>query len=189
MVNDGHERRVLISEADIQARLPQLAEAIKVQHEATAPGEALILLGILKGAAMFTTDLMRALDDVGLENGEVNFLQISSYGQETQSSGEPKIFTTDKDLRAMVDGRHIAVVEDMIDTGITLKALLEMLREAGALSLQVIVLLCKAGAQEVEVQVDHIGFYIGADDWIDGYGIDTANKGRYSRHVNKVIIA
>ncbi len=187
MASDGLERRVLISEAEIMARLPELARDIKDQHEEIAPGEGLLLIGVLKGAAMFTTDLMRALDDVGLENGQVDFIQISSYGQNTQTSGEPKVFTTDKDLETMVSGRHVAVVEDMVDTGTTLKVFLEMVKDAGALSLQVFVLLCKTGAQVVEVQVDHIGFYIGADDWIDGYGIDTANKGRYTRNVMKVI--
>jgi len=189
MSKDGYRREVLISEKELQTRISEIAVAVKRQHELNTGDEPLLLLCILNGAIIFSADLMRALYKAGLTDIELDTVKISSYGNETVSSGNPIVYTTDKDLTKIVKGKHVAVVEDVLETGSTMAVFLEMVREAGAVSLQVIMLIAKAGIQVHEVQIDHLGFEIDPDLWVDGFGIDTKNKERANPQIMKVSLS
>ena len=157
---------VLISEATIQSRIKELGSQLAREYAGRNP----LLIGVLKGACFFLSDLLRAIDiPLGIE-----FIAISSYGSSTRTSGEVRIL---KDLDVPVENRHIIVVEDIVDTGLTLSYLLANLKSRGAASVKLVALLDKSERREREVVIDYLGFEI-PDHFVVGYGLDFAERYR-----------
>lgn len=150
----------LISEEELQARIAQLGEQISRDYE----GKELVILCILKGGVMFMTDLVKHIT-VPLK---MEFMVVSSYGDEYKSSGIVKII---KDLDEPIQGKHVLIVEDIIDSGRTLNYLKKMLGEREPESLKLCTLLNKEEQRETPVEVDYTGFKVG-DEFVIGYGLD-----------------
>ncbi|MCA1592550.1 MAG: hypoxanthine phosphoribosyltransferase [Acidobacteria bacterium] len=156
----------LFTGEQIQTRISELGAEISRDYAGQNP----LMLGVLKGAFIFLSDLMRAIDmRLGIE-----FIAISSYGAGTRTSGEVKIV---KDLEVPVEGRDILVVEDIVDTGLTLSYLLANLHSRGAKSVKLAALLDKFERREREVKIDYLGFQI-PDAFVVGYGLDFAERYR-----------
>jgi hypoxanthine phosphoribosyltransferase len=162
---------VLIDEAALQARITELGEEISSDYA----GKDLLLIGVLKGAVFFMADLMRTLT----VPCEIDFMAISSYGAETDSSGVVRIL---KDLDIPLADRHVLVVEDIIDSGLTLSYLIRNLRAREPASLEVCALLTKPERREIEVPVRYVGFEI-PNRFVVGYGLDYAERYRNLRYV------
>jgi hypoxanthine phosphoribosyltransferase len=158
--------RVLLSEEQIGTRLDELAEQIDADYA----GRDLLLVGVLKGAVMVMADLARRLH----APIEMDWMAVSSYGAGTSSSGVVRIL---KDLDADLTGRHVLIVEDIIDSGLTLSWLLSNLRTRGPASVEIATLLRKPEAAAVEVDVRYVGFDI-PTEFVVGYGLDYAEKYR-----------
>lgn len=157
---------VLLSAERIQSRIRELGAEIARDYADRNP----LLIAVLKGACTFLSDLMRAADiPLGVE-----FIAISSYGSAMRTSGEVRIL---KDLDVAVEGRHILVVEDIVDTGLTLNYLLANLKSRGAESVKLAALLDKHERREKEVPIDYLGFQI-PDKFVVGYGLDFAERYR-----------
>jgi hypoxanthine phosphoribosyltransferase len=156
----------LISGEQIQARIKELGAQITQDYAGRNP----LLVGVLKGACFFLSDLLRAIDT----RLSIEFMAISSYGSSTRTSGEVRIM---KDLDVPVEGRHILVVEDIVDTGLTLNYLLANLKSRGAASVKLAALLDKYERREKEVTIDYLGFQI-PDHFVVGYGLDFAERYR-----------
>jgi hypoxanthine phosphoribosyltransferase len=157
---------VLITTEKINDRIRELGAEIAGDYAGRTP----LLIGVLKGACLFLSDLMRAAD-IPLN---VEFIAISSYGAEMRTSGEVRIL---KDLDVAIEGRHILVVEDIVDTGLTLSYLLANLKSRGAESVKLAALLDKYERREKEVAIDYLGFQI-PDKFVVGYGLDFAERYR-----------
>jgi hypoxanthine phosphoribosyltransferase len=157
---------LLLSEHQIQSRIKELGAQITHDYAGRNP----LLIGVLKGACFFMSDLLRAIDTrLGIE-----FMAISSYGSSTRTSGEVRIL---KDLDVPVEGRDLIVVEDIVDTGLTLSYLLANLKSRGAASVKLVALLDKHERRERDVQIDYLGFKI-PDHFVVGYGLDFAERYR-----------
>lgn len=156
----GESLEVLLPEADIQARVRALGEQISQDYE----GKPLLLVGILRGSFVFLGDLIRCVDGLMA----VDFMAISSYGASTQSSGVVRIL---KDLDEELQNRHVVVVEDIVDTGLTLNYIYSQLVARGAASVAICTLLDKPTRRRVDVQIDYLGFQI-PDEFVVGYGLD-----------------
>ncbi|MDQ3694558.1 MAG: hypoxanthine phosphoribosyltransferase [Chloroflexota bacterium] len=154
--------RVLVDEAAIQGRIRELAAGLDRRYQAEPP----LMVGVLNGAVAFLTDLMRAMT----VPVEIDFMAISSYGASTKSTGVVRIL---KDLNNEIEGRHLLVVEDIVDSGLTLDYLLDVLRRRNPAEIRVVALLKKDKPGTIEVQVDEIGFTI-PDEFVVGYGLDYA---------------
>jgi len=152
--------RVLVSEEDIQARIGQLAAEVDADYA----GKDLLLVGVLKGAVMVMADLTRALHSPVT----MDWMAVSSYGSGTKSSGVVRIL---KDLDGDITGRNVLVVEDIIDSGLTLSWLLRNLLSRGPASVEVFALLRKPDAAQVNVPVRYVGFDI-PSEFVVGYGLD-----------------
>jgi hypoxanthine phosphoribosyltransferase len=163
---DGDVEKVLVSADEIQARLRALAADVDADYA----GRDLLLVGVLKGAVMVMADLSRAL------RGPVtmDWMAVSSYGSGTKSSGVVRIL---KDLDRDITGRDVLVVEDIIDSGLTLSWLLRNLRSRGPASVEVLTLLRKPDAAQVPVTVRYVGFDI-PNEFVVGYGLDYAERYR-----------
>lgn len=159
--------QVLYSRDQIAERIRWLAQRISEDYR----GEVLLLVGILKGAFVFLADLMRALE---LEV-EVDFVRLSSYGLSMDSSREVRL---SKDLEIPVKGRHVLVVEDIVDSGHTLSRLLEELAQREPLTLRTCCLLDKRQRREVPLQIDYVGFVM-EEGFVVGYGLDWAEAYRH----------
>ena len=168
---EGELSRVLVTEAEIQDRLAALAKEIAADYH----GRDLLLVGVLRGAVMVMADLAREFD----RHVEMDWMAISSYGSGTTSSGVVRIL---KDLDTDITGRHVLVVEDIIDTGLTLTWLVSNLTTRGPASIEVCTLLRKPGAQQMRVAVRYVGFDIPAE-FVVGYGLDYAERYRNLRCV------
>ena len=156
----------LITAEAIQARIKELGAEISRDYAGRNP----LLIGVLKGAFIFLSDLMRSIEiPLGIE-----FIAISSYGAEMRTSGEVRIL---KDLDVPVEGRHILVVEDIVDTGLTLSYLLANLKSRGAETVKLAALLDKFERREKEVPIDYLGFTI-PNKFVVGYGLDFAERYR-----------
>ncbi len=156
---------VLISADDIQARVRGLAQEIRRDHT-----DGVHFVCVLKGAFVFLSDLSRALPG----DCSLDFMALSSYGKSTKSSGQVQLL---KDLDTGLEGRDVVIVEDIVDTGLTLKYLQEILRSRAPRSLRTACLLSKPSRRKVEVPVEYIGFTI-EDEFVVGYGLDYAEKYR-----------
>ncbi|GAB3401462.1 hypoxanthine phosphoribosyltransferase [Schumannella luteola] len=162
---------ILVTEEEIHAKLAELSRQI----EADYADREILLVGVLRGAVMVMADLARELR----AHVEMDWMAVSSYGSGTKSSGVVRIL---KDLDSDLTGRHVLIVEDIIDSGLTLSWLLENLRSRGAASVEICALLRKPDAAKVEVPVKYIGFDI-PNDFVVGYGLDYAEKYRNLRAV------
>ena len=158
---------VLISSADIQQRVRELAEEINRDY---AEDAQLHLVSVLKGAFIFLGDLIRAMN----RPVSIDFMAVSSYGKSTTSSGEVRVL---KDLDSGLEGRNVIIVEDIVDTGLTLAYLQEILHARSPKTLKTACLLSKPSRRVVEVKVDYIGFTI-EDRFVVGYGLDYAEQYR-----------
>lgn len=156
---------VLIGEAQIQNRIQEIARDIEA-HYASQGVEEILLLSILKGGYIFLADLSRALD---LPH-EVDFMAVSSYGNATDSSGVVQILL---DLRQNIAGKHVLIIEDIIDSGLTLDYLRQTLLARHPASLRICALLSKPSRNKVAVPVAHLGFEV-PDEFVVGYGLDYA---------------
>ena len=161
--------KIILSEAEILRRVQELAGQITAHYRAQNVSD-LMVVGILRGAVIFMSDLIRQLP-LPLT---IDFMAISSYGNSTVSSGAVRIV---KDIAHTVEGRHVLVVEDIVDTGLTLKSLLDILGVRKPLSLAVCTLLSKPSRRQVEVEIDFCGFEI-PDEFVVGYGLDFAGNYR-----------
>jgi hypoxanthine phosphoribosyltransferase len=158
--NDGEIGAILVSEAELHRRVGELGAEISRDYE----GRDLLLLGILKGAVFFLSDLMRHIQ----VPAEVDFMAVASYGPATKSSGVVQIL---KDLEEPIEGRDVLIVEDIVDSGLTLRYLLSTLGGRNARSLEVCSLLSKPDARVVDVPVRYTGFEI-PNEFVIGYGLD-----------------
>jgi hypoxanthine phosphoribosyltransferase len=157
---------ILIEQVPLQSRISELGVEISADYA----GRDLLLVGVLKGAVFFMADLMRELT----VPCEIDFMAISSYGAATDSSGVVRIL---KDLDINVSGRDVLVVEDIIDSGLTLSYLMRNLRARGPSSLEVVTLLTKPERREIDVPVRYVGFEI-PNRFVIGYGLDFAERYR-----------
>ncbi|TVX95810.1 hypoxanthine phosphoribosyltransferase [Cohnella terricola] len=164
MQNDIQE--VLYSQEVIQQKVQELGAAISRDYEGRNP----LVICVLKGAFIFMADLSKNIT-IPIE---LDFMAVSSYGNSTRSSGEVKIV---KDLDSSVEGRDIIIVEDIIDSGLTLSYLIDVLERRNALSVNVVALFDKPGRRTVDLNADYTGFII-PDAFVVGYGLDYAEKYR-----------
>lgn len=162
---------ILVTEAEIHAKLGELARRIDADYA----DKNLLLVGVLKGAVVVMADLMRALSI----HVEMDWMAVSSYGNSTKSSGVVQIR---KDLDTALAGRHVLIVEDVIDSGLTLSWLLENFASRGAASIEVCALLRKPEAAKVEIDCKYVGFDI-PNEFVVGYGLDYAEHYRNLRDV------
>jgi len=167
MKNSGY----MIAEDEIQKRVKELAEKISEDYKDRKP----LFVGILKGAFIFMADLIRELKIPV----EVDFLGVSSYGKSTESTG---IVQITKDLERDISGRDVVLIEDIVDTGLTLRYLYELLRSRGPRSVKICVLLDKVERRKVEVPLDYVGFTV-PDLFLVGYGLDFAEQFRQLKYV------
>lgn len=155
----------LIAAGDIQQRIRALASDIRRDHP-----DGVHLVCVLKGAFMFLADLMRALDG----DATLDFIALSSYGVSTKSSGQVQLL---KDLSESIEGRDVVIVEDIVDTGLTLNYLQDILRARAPRSVRTACLLSKPSRRKIDVKVEYIGFEI-PDKFVVGYGLDYGEKYR-----------
>jgi hypoxanthine phosphoribosyltransferase len=165
-VNDPAIGEVLVSGEDLQRRVAELGDEISRDYE----GRDLFMVGVLKGAVLFLADLMRNLT----VPCEVDFMAVSSYGSETDSSGVVRIM---KDLDAPIEGRDVLIVEDIIDSGLTLHYLMKNLRARNPRSLEVVSLLTKPERRRVDLPIKYVGFEI-PNRFAIGYGLDHGQRYR-----------
>lgn len=159
-------QEVLYSEEQIQGKIKELGELLSTDYEGKNP----LVICVLKGAFVFMADLVKQIR-VPLE---IDFMAVSSYGQSTKSSGIVKII---KDLDVPVEGRHVLIVEDIIDSGLTLSYLIDVLERRNAKTISVVALFNKPARRTVELEPDYAGFVL-PDEFIVGYGLDYAEKYR-----------
>lgn len=164
----------LITEEQIKTRIKELASQIKRDYEGKVP----VLIGVLKGSFVFLADLIRELDiDV-----EIDFLAVSSYGKSTKTSGIVKIL---KDLSISIENRDVILVEDICDSGLTLKYLVELLEAKRPSSIRICALLDKKERRLVEVNLDYVGFEV-PDRFLVGYGLDYAERYRNLPYIKEL---
>jgi hypoxanthine phosphoribosyltransferase len=164
--NDPHLGRIVIDEKALQERIAELGEQITAEYAGRAP----LLVGVLKGAFMFMSDLARAID----LPVEFDFMAVSSYGSATKTSGVVRIV---KDLDLDLTGRDVIIVEDIVDSGLTLQYMRRNLQSRGPASLAVCALLLKEGLQRDDPDLRYVGFRI-SPDFVIGYGLDVAERYR-----------
>lgn len=162
----GSIGRVLIAEEELQARISEIAARVSADYQGREP----LVVGVLKGAVFFIADLVRRLT----VPCELDFMAVSSYGSSTHSSGVVRIL---KDLDIPIAGRHVLVVEDIIDSGLTLSYLLKNLASRGPASLEVCSLLTKPGHRRLNIPTRYVGFDL-PDVFVIGYGLDHAERYR-----------
>lgn len=167
---EGEIASVLVTEQQIQDRIGELAKEIVADYAREGVTGDLLLVGVLKGAVMFMTDFARALP----MPAQLEFMAVSSYGSSTSSSGVVRIL---KDLDRDIAGRHVLIVEDIVDSGLTLSWLLKNLASRNPASLQVCSLLRKPEAVKVDVSVRYVGFDI-PNEFVIGYGLDYGERYR-----------
>lgn len=166
MIMENDVKEILFTEEKLAKKVEELGRKISKDY----PGEELTVVGILKGSNIFMGDLIRKIS-IPIT---IDFMVVSSYGQSTESSGIVKVL---KDLEHSIEGKNILIVEDIIDTGLTLDYLKENLLRRKPKSLKICTLLDKPGRRQVDLKIDYIGFEI-PDQFIVGYGIDYAEKYR-----------
>ncbi len=159
-------KEILVTREALHQKVKELAARIDKDYE----GRDLVLIGVLKGASVFLSDLMREIR-IPLE---IDFIAVSSYGDSAESSGVVRIL---KDLDMAIDGKDVILVEDIVDTGLTLNYLLKNFKDRKAASVKICTLLDKPERRKAEIDIDYVGFVI-PDEFIVGYGIDYAEKYR-----------
>ena len=161
----------LLNEAKIHKRIKELAEQISLEYKSTVP----VFIGVLNGSFLFMSDLIRYLNI----DCEIDFFKLSSYGDAKISSGNVKLL---KELNCEVNDRDIIIVEDIVDTGLSIKYIEELFAEKRPNSMKVVSLLVKPGSLKYDVKIDYIGFKI-PDKFVIGYGLDFAQKYRNLRGI------
>jgi hypoxanthine phosphoribosyltransferase len=162
--------RVVVSEEQIRDKIDEMARKVAADY---IDVESVLLVGVLKGAFVFMADFARALGRYS-RRAEVEFMAVSSYGQRATSSGIVRIL---KDLDRDIAGRHVLVIEDIVDSGLTLSWLLKYLASRSAASVEVVALLRKPDAVKVDIPVRYVGFDI-PNEFVVGYGLDFAERYR-----------
>ena len=157
----------MISEEDIRKRVDELAAQISLDY---ADKEEIVLVGVLKGSFIFLADLSRRLSIPR----HIEFIAVSSYEHGSARSGAVRLVM---DVRRSIEGKHVLIVEDIVDTGHTLHYLIDMLKSRNPASVRTCTLLHKEHKTEVDVEIDYLGFSIG-DEWVVGYGLDYDEKDR-----------
>lgn len=176
--------RILVSEEKIQSLIAEIAVKIAAHYNALPSGSALsvsnplVVVCVLKGSAIFTSDLVRHLSDVGVPTC-LEFVRCSSYGSGTSTSGNVRMLL---DLHESVEGRHVLVVEDIIDSAITLAYLLDVMKAKRPASLKTVALLDKVGRRAKPLDADFVGAVI-PDEFVIGYGLDFNEKYRELRDI------
>lgn len=160
-----------LSEEKILNRIKEIAEQLTEEYKTKLP----IFIGILNGSFMFLSDLIKEIDF----HCEVDFFKLSSYGDEKISSGKVKLL---KELNADISDRHIIIVEDIVDSGLSIKYIEELIQSHKPASMKVVTLLCKPASLKYDVKIDYIGFEI-PDKFVIGYGLDYAQKYRNLRSI------
>ena len=166
MINSNNIGKVLYSADDILSRVKEIGQQISKDYA----GKEIILVCILKGSYVFTADLAREIN----VPCSIEFMQVSSYGDGTESSGSLRII---KDINVPIDGKHLIIIEDIIDTGTTMNNLKKMLLTRNPASLKLCAFLDKPSRRKVEIEGDYIGFKV-EDNFLVGYGLDHAQKYR-----------
>ena len=159
--------KILISEQQVQARVAELAQEISATY---TDDDCPLLVCVLKGAFIFLADLVRQLE----MRHEVDFMEISSYGKGTVSTGVVRILL---DLAQNIEGRHVLIVEDIIDSGRTLDYIIRNLQTRGPASIRICTLLSKPARRELDIPLDYVGFEV-PDEFVAGYGLDFAEEYR-----------
>lgn len=167
----GERFRMYLDSETIQKRVAEMGRQISEDYEEKRP----ILIGVLNGAFMFLADLMRAITI----DCEVDFMKLSSYGAQKVSSGEVKEL---KRIDANLEGRHVLVIEDIVDTGLTMRYMLDLLQESDPASVRIVTLLHKPEATEEDVPLDYVAFEI-PDRFVIGYGLDYGQLARNLPHI------
>ncbi len=165
---------VLISEEELQDKVKELGARVTEDYK----DKNMLLIGVLRGGVVFMADLMRHIDFPV----EIDFMQVSSYGSGTVSSGNVKIL---KDTETSVEGRDVLIAEDILDTGTTLHSLVELIKKRGANSVKICTILNKPARRKVELNADYVGFDI-PDKFVVGYGLDYDQKYRNLPYVGVV---
>lgn len=165
----------LISKEDIAVKVKELADQINKDFA----GEEVLFVGLLRGSVVFMSDLIREIE----VESTMDFMTVSSYGNSTESSRDVRII---KDLEEDIKGRNVIIVEDIIDTGFTLRKVEDILLTRDPKKLKIVTLLDKPERREVEIDVEYVGFKI-QDDFVVGYGIDFAQKHRTLPYVGIVV--
>jgi hypoxanthine phosphoribosyltransferase len=173
-VLDDDIEAVLIRPEEIESKIKELAAQIDADYADREP----LLVGVLKGAAMFMSDLARAME----RSSTMEFMAVSSYGSSTTSSGVVRIL---KDLDRDIAGQHVLIVEDIIDSGLTLSWLLKNLASRQPASIEIVALLRKPDAIKVDVPVRYVGFNI-PNEFVVGYGLDYAERYRGLRYIGRL---
>jgi hypoxanthine phosphoribosyltransferase len=163
---ESHVGEILVQRDELEHRVRELAEEVSRDYA----DRELLLVGVLKGAVFFLSDLMRHLE----VDCEVDFMAVSSYGSSTDSSGVVRIL---KDLDVSIEGRHVLIVEDIVDSGLTLSYLMRTLRARNPASLEVCALLTKPERRKVDLPIRYVGFEI-PNRFAIGYGLDHAERFR-----------
>lgn len=164
------EKIILFSAGQIQEKVNELAKSIAGDYA----GKKTVVICVLNGGYMFFSDLSKALWGSGLQKFEVDFVRVSSYGNEKKSSGKPVLT---KDIEIDISGKDVLIVDDIIETGHTLKFLKEAVERKNSSSVKICTLLSKP-LRKVELEPDYVGFEVSPNDWVEGYGLDTASYGR-----------
>lgn len=159
-------QEILFTEADLQKKILEIAERINIDYK----GKEIVLVGVLKGSVLFAADLIKNISIPC----EIDFMAVSSYGNSTESSGVVRIL---KDLDQSIENKHIILIEDIVDSGITLSYLVEYLKGRKASSIEIVSLLNKPARRKSDVNVKYVGFDV-PDEFLVGYGIDYAEKYR-----------
>ncbi|WP_163583012.1 hypoxanthine phosphoribosyltransferase [Gracilibacillus saliphilus] len=159
-------KEILISEEQIQTKCQELGEQLTKEYDGRFP----LAVGVLKGALPFMSDILRAIDT----HLEMDFMDVSSYGNEMRSTGEVKIV---KDLDTKVEGRDILIIEDIIDSGLTLSYLVDLFKYRQANSIKIVTLLDKPEGRTVDIKADVVGFEV-PNEFVVGYGLDYQEKYR-----------
>ncbi|WP_373894559.1 hypoxanthine phosphoribosyltransferase [Virgibacillus natechei] len=153
-------KQVLISEEEIAAKCKELGSQLTKEYDGKFP----LAIGVLKGAMPFMSDVLRRMDNYL----EMDFMDVSSYGSGTRSSGEVKIV---KDLDAKVEGRDLLIIEDIIDSGLTLRYLVDLFKYRKANSIKIVTLLDKPAGRSAAIKADFVGFEV-PNEFVVGYGLD-----------------
>ena len=162
---NNYIERVLYSEEEINRRMDELAKQLTAEYKEQRP----LIISVMTGAVLFTVDMIKRMDIMA----KLDFIDVSSYYGGTSSTGEVKLV---QDLKSDIRGRSILIMEDIVDTGHTLKFLIDLLKERGAKSVKVCTLLDKPEGRQVEVKADYVGFNV-PNEFLVGYGLDY--KGYY----------
>lgn len=165
--------KIMIDEDQIRAKAAEIGKMISDKYQ----GEEIILVGILKGAVMWMAELLKHIDN---EQCTIDFMSCSSYGSSTKTSGVVKI---NKDLDADIQGKHVIIVEDIVDSGVTLTYLKKYLANRGPKSIEICALLDKPCGRKTDLKADYFGFEVG-DQFIIGFGLDYAQKYRQLPYIS-----